>query len=57
MIEIGRHYQKQGGDYQFEGICVAVFEKQSGVVRVVLEDERGLLFIFNPSQLKEKESL
>lgn len=52
-IEIGRYYRKQGGDYEFEGTCVSVFFKKSGLLRVVLEDKRGLLFIFNPSQLHD----
>ena len=46
--------QKVGGDYSFGGEVVAVFQKKSGVVRYVVEDDRGLLFIFNESQLSLK---
>ena len=49
--------RKDSGDYVFIGTVVAVFNKlakQNGeaAVRVVVEDERGLLLIMNPSQLK-----
>lgn len=42
---------KTGGDYHFEGVVVARFPKLSGAIRVVVEDDRGLLFIFNESML------
>jgi len=47
---------KEGGDYYFEGIIVARFRKLSGKWRVIVEDGRGLLFIFNEKQLKLKEN-
>lgn len=48
----GDAVEKVGGDYQFVGNVVAVFEKLSGLTRVVVENAHGLLFIFNPSQLR-----
>ena len=42
---------KEGGDYSFEGCVVGVITKRSGAVRYVVEDDRGLLFIFNRKQL------
>ena len=52
---VGRRYRKERGDYVFEGECVAVFLKKSGAVRVVLEDARGLLFIFSLNQIVNVE--
>jgi len=51
MFLIGDHVVKPSGDYTFEGWVVSVFEKRSGTVRYVVEDSRGLLFIFNARQL------
>lgn len=49
---VGTRVVKRGGDYVFDGEVVAVFAKRSGQTRVVVEDARGLLFIFSPSQLE-----
>lgn len=49
---VGDAVEKVGGDYSYCGNVVAVFAKLSGAVRVVVEDARGLLFIFNPAQLR-----
>lgn len=46
------YVKKVGGDYTFEGFVVAVFTKKSGIERVVVEDDRGILHIFNPKQLE-----
>ena len=45
------HVGKIGGDYSFDGVVVAVFFKLGGQVRYVVEDERGLLFIFSEVNL------
>ena len=42
---------KQGGDYSFAGPVVAAFHKASGADRYVVEDDRGILHIFGPSNL------
>jgi hypothetical protein len=38
-------------DYSYDGTIVAIFAKLSEQVRVVVEDDKGRLFIHNPSQL------
>jgi hypothetical protein len=49
---LGSSVRKKGGDYTFEGIIVSVFTKKSGVLRMVVEDDRGVLHIFSASQLQ-----
>lgn len=49
---VGDRVSKVGGDYSFEGVVVAKFPKRSGVIRLVVEDDRGLLFIFNEGALR-----
>jgi hypothetical protein len=44
--------EKVGGDYRYEGVVVGVVTKRSGHVRYVVEDDRGMLFIFNGGQLR-----
>lgn len=51
-ITPGASVAKVGGDYTFEGIVVSVFHKLSGQPRCVVEDNRGILHIFNASQLE-----
>jgi hypothetical protein len=48
---LGKWVKKTGGDYYFEGEIIGIIQKRSGATRVVVEDTRGLLFIFNPGQL------
>lgn len=50
-FKVGDYVIKRSGDYTYEGVIVACFTKQSGVVRFVVEDERGLLLIMAPHQL------
>lgn len=49
---INDHVIKDSGDYRYKGHVVSVFEKMSGAVRYVVENEDGMLFIFNEGQLK-----
>lgn len=51
-FRVGDRVEKVGGDYQYEGTVVAIFLKRSGAVRLVVEDHRGLLFIFNEQSLR-----
>lgn len=45
---------KEGGDYTFEGIIVAIYYKLNPHhYRIVAENKEGLNFIFNPSQLRK----
>lgn len=56
MLNIGDLVEKTGGDYTFSGTVVSVFQKLSGVTRIVVENRDGLLFIFNEQQLSFLES-
>jgi len=51
---IGDRVWKRSGDYTFEGTVIVVFEKLSGVRRLIVEDDRGMLLIFNERQLDLK---
>jgi len=53
-FNVDNKVQKVGGDYTFEGTIVSVFTKLSGKVRIVVEDDRGLLFIFSEKQLERQ---
>lgn len=55
-IWIGKRVCKEGGDYRFEGDVRSVFFKRSGASRCVVENDDGILHIFNPSQLRTIES-
>ncbi len=46
---------KTGGDYRFYGKVRAVFLKNSGALRYVVENEDGMLFIFSEAQLEPWE--
>ena len=52
-MKVGEQVLKEGGDYRFRGQVIAVFKKKNGIdTRVVVENEDGILHIFNPGQLK-----
>lgn len=51
-FKVGDKVRKTSGDYKFSGTVVSVFHKKSGADRCVVENDDGLLFIFNPSQLE-----
>jgi hypothetical protein len=48
---VGDRVSKRGGDYSFDGTVISVCWKLSGHLRYVVEDDRGLLFIFNEASL------
>ena len=52
---IGTKVAKVGGDYSFEGVVVAAFQKLSGVVRYVVEDDRGVLHVYSDKVLRRVE--
>ncbi len=54
-FQVGDRVCKLGGDYTFDGVVVSAFLKRSGQVRYVVEDDRGLLFIFNEQSLQESD--
>ena len=43
--------KKVGGDYTFVGTVVAVFPKTTGAIRLVVEDDRGILHIYSSKNL------
>ena len=48
--------KKVGGDYDFNGVIVSCFVKRrNNAVRCVVENDEGILHIFNPSQLEAFE--
>ena len=51
LFKVGDKVQKVGGDYKFEGIVVCVFQKLSGQVRLVVEDDRGVLHVYSEKNL------
>jgi hypothetical protein len=51
-FKIGDRVIKTAGDYRYEGEVVCVFCKRSGVLRYVVENDDGMLFIFNEGQLE-----
>lgn len=51
-ISVGDRVIKDHGDYTFEGEVRAIVVKRSGQYRYVVEDDRGLLFIFSAYDLR-----
>jgi hypothetical protein len=47
----GNRVAKRGGDYSFVGIVLAAFSKRSGSPRYAVENDDGLIHIFNGEQL------
>ena len=45
-----------GGDYQFVGHVVCVFPKLSGAIRLVVEDDRGVLHVYSEKILRLVET-
>ena len=52
MYKIGDLVEKVGGDYTFVGHVVLVFEKLCGAVRLVVEDDSGVLHVYSEKILK-----
>lgn len=52
-FNVGDSVSKVGGDYRFDGIVRAVFTKGSGVIRLVVEDDRGILHIYSEKNLQK----
>lgn len=51
-FRVGDKVRKTGGDYTFDGVVVAAFQKLGGVWRYIVEDERGLLMIYSAKNLE-----
>lgn len=53
---VGDNVSKIGGDYRFDGIVVSAFVKRSGERRYVVEDDRGVLFIYKSANIALKSN-
>ncbi len=53
MIKRLTKVRKVTGDYQLDGIVVAIFKTLKGNVRYVVEHEPGFLHIYSGANLKE----
>ena len=51
-FDAGEEVEKVGGDYTFKGIIVSRFNKLSGLIRYVVEDDRGVLHIYSFKNLR-----
>jgi hypothetical protein len=54
VYKVGDKVEKVGGDYTFVGVVVSVFQKLSGAVRLVVEDDRGVLHVYSEKNLRLK---
>lgn len=54
VFKIGDKVEKVGGDYQFVGVIVSVFQKLSGAIRLVVEDDRGVLHVYSEKNLRAR---
>jgi hypothetical protein len=54
QFKVGDKVEKVGGDYTFVGVVVSVFQKLSGAVRLVVEDDRGVLHVYSEKNLRTK---
>lgn len=54
QFKVGNKVEKVGGDYTFVGVVVSVFQKLSGAVRLVVEDDRGVLHVYSEKNLRMK---
>lgn len=52
MISVGDTVERVGSDYTFVGTVVSKFNKLSGEVRYVVEDDRGILFIWSEKNMR-----
>jgi hypothetical protein len=50
-FDVGEYVSKLRGDYSFDGVVVAAFNKLSGARRYVVENRDGVLHIFSGSNL------
>lgn len=51
-FQVGDKVEKVGGDYTFVGVVVARFQKLSGAIRLVVEDDRGVLHVYSEKNLR-----
>ena len=56
QFKVGDLVEKVGGDYTFVGNVVCVFAKLSGAIRLVVEDDRGVLHVYSEKILRPVET-
>ena len=56
QFKVGDLVEKVGGDYTFVGHVVAVFAKLSGAIRLVVEDDLGVLHVYSEKILRLVEA-
>lgn len=49
--KLGTLVNKMEGDYTFHGDVRGIIYKRSGAIRIVVQNNEGILHIFSPSQL------
>lgn len=49
--KLGTIVNKMEGDYVFHGDVRGIIYKRSGAIRIVVQNNEGILHIFSPSQL------
>ena len=54
-FKVNDKVSKVGGDYTFDGTVVSIFPKLSGAIRVVVEDDRGVLHVYSEKNLKIRD--
>ena len=54
-FKVNDKVSKVGGDYKFDGTIVSLFPKLSGAIRVVVEDDRGVLHVYSEKNLKLRD--
>lgn len=54
-LYVGDPVERVNSDYKFDGTVRAVFTKNSGLTRYVVEDDRGVLFIMNRKNLELRD--
>ena len=54
LFTVGDKVTKSCDDYMFTGTVVSVFRKASKAIRLVIEDDRGMLHISTETNLQHK---
>ena len=52
-IKVGDKVQRVNSDYKFIGTVVSKFNKTTGQIRSVVEDDRGVLFIWRRDNMEK----
>jgi hypothetical protein len=53
-IMVGDLVERVNSDYKFVGTVVSEFKKTTGLTRYVVEDDRGVLFIWRRENFEKK---